>query len=68
MCHFLIEVSTEKLVPHDSSKDFRTVFVSNLSYDVDEEQIKSFFCKVSIVYLKLSGMFVPIGVKTSEQR
>ena len=45
---FLSDISTEKLVPHDSSKDFRTVFVSNLSYDVDEDQIKLFFCKASL--------------------
>ena len=38
--------SNERLLPRDTSKDFCTVFVSNLSFDVDEEQIKSFFTKV----------------------
>ena len=27
--------------------EFRTVFISNLSYNVDEEKLKSFFSKVS---------------------
>ena len=38
--------SNERLLPHDSSKDFRTVFVSNLSFEVDEEELKTFFSKV----------------------
>ena len=45
---FLSDDSNKKLAPHDSSKDFRTVFVSNLSFSVDEEQLKSLFCKASV--------------------
>lgn len=37
---FVLTVTASTFVPHDPSKDHRTVFVSNLSYDVDEDQVK----------------------------
>lgn len=40
------DASNERLLPRDSSKDFCTVFVSNLSFDVDEEEIKTSFLSV----------------------
>ncbi|XP_023214652.1 nucleolin 1-like, partial [Centruroides sculpturatus] len=33
-------------VHHDPKKDERTIFLSNLSYDIDEEQIREVFSKM----------------------
>ncbi|GFQ70924.1 squamous cell carcinoma antigen recognized by T-cells 3 [Trichonephila clavata] len=33
-------------IKHDSSKDDRTVFLSNLSYETDEDKIKEFFSQI----------------------
>ncbi|ESO95367.1 hypothetical protein LOTGIDRAFT_188648 [Lottia gigantea] len=39
------EETTTEGVKHDPSKDDRTVFVSNLNFDINEDGIKEIFCK-----------------------
>lgn len=55
MFFFQISDNSDVLPTSDSSVAARTIFVSNLSFDVDEDLIKSFFKKVYMMFLMHSS-------------